>query len=650
MTRGDTLLVWTILSVAGLESSSVSCDLPRINGATISRKEFDERWRGKIVVLQGLLTGWPAWRSWGKGGFSRRFGHFEISRDHVNKRVLGHADDRNVAFGNGSFTVAEALAKESQGRRKALWLVQPPHPLSEAARTDIIIPDVLKGVRHTGPFVSVGMVGQGGNFNNHPENWLAQVRGRKRWMLLPPKTSIPSFARHARPCELLKLSAQRSFGEVLRHCVIKEGEVIYLGDNWHHATCNVKGNGSLNLAAGFIGKLDHLPRALQAAADGDTVSLSSYHDSELLANVDGKSSLSWAASSGHLAAVQHLLNQRVEPSCDHGRAEPMHWAAGYGHMLVVERLLALAAASRHCPEAVTLRTRDSEGLVPVAWAAKFGHRPIVELLLRRSNAAGQRIDVVAVDAKGATPLHWAARYGHDSVINALISTAAVAVDAAGADGTQALHWAAKYGEVPALDQLLSHRANPDAASADGTRPLHLAARYGQAAAVSMLLGAGIAVDATDANGARPLDWAVRLDHVEVVRRLVNFRASLLQVPSRRGQAGPLALHWAASAGHVQVIDVLASAEITALHAKDKAGMRPLHYAASAGHAAAIEALLKHRADPAAAALSGAVPAALAASKGHNHALQLLRSSADTLGLGASRISEKNFGSKNQAEL
>merc|ERR1719174_2676443 len=111
-----------------------------------------------------------------------------------------------------------------------------------------------------GPFLSVGGAGRGGFFNRHQENWLAHLRGRKLWLLMPPNETMPGSLAKQHPCAI---SAGLEAHPDLRRCVLEPGEVIYLGTNWWHGTCNLD---EAVIGLGYIGPVDHLPAAHQAAA------------------------------------------------------------------------------------------------------------------------------------------------------------------------------------------------------------------------------------------------------------------------------------------------------------------------------------------------------------------------------------------------
>ena len=114
----------------------------------------------------------------------------------------------------------DLLFSTSRDEQKELWL---------ALRTDFSIPSFLADLSRD-PVLSVGaMAGVGQSLHAHDASWLAQVRGRKLWIHLPPE-SIPRNVFH-------RVSA----GKLMREngavrCLVEVGEVLVQPANWWHAT------------------------------------------------------------------------------------------------------------------------------------------------------------------------------------------------------------------------------------------------------------------------------------------------------------------------------------------------------------------------------------------------------------------------------
>ena len=100
-------------------------------------------------------------------------------------------------------SIREALsASRDNNMAMGVWFLQPSHRLADQLRSDFVVPDLLKPVRGFGPLLSVGGLGRGGHFNRHDENWLAQLYGRKRWLLLSPKDGEPLELINRHPCTI----------------------------------------------------------------------------------------------------------------------------------------------------------------------------------------------------------------------------------------------------------------------------------------------------------------------------------------------------------------------------------------------------------------------------------------------------------------
>ncbi|KAH7019084.1 hypothetical protein EDB80DRAFT_188633 [Ilyonectria destructans] len=235
-------------------------------------------------------------------------------------------------------------------------------------------------------------------------------------------------------------------------------------------------------------------------------------------NIDGKDSygqtpLWWAATKGHKAVVQLLLDRGAHiEAADKGGRTPLLWAAAKGHKAVVRLLLDRGAH---------IEAADKWGRTPLLWAAAKGHEAVVQLLLNR----GAHIE--AADKWGRTPLLWAVAEGHEAAVQLLLDRGAYIEAADEYGGQTLLSWAAMKGYEAVVRLLLDRGAYIEAADKDGGQtPLSWAAMKGHAAVVRLLLDRGAYIDAADRGDRTPLSWAAAEGHEAVVWLLFDRGAHI----------------------------------------------------------------------------------------------------------------------------
>jgi ankyrin repeat protein len=121
----------------------------------------------------------------------------------------------------------------------------------------------------------------------------------------------------------------------------------------------------------------------------------------------------------------------------------------------------------------------------------------------------------------------------------------------------------------------------------------------------MLVRQGVDVNLRDASGATALHAAAWHGQIEALRRLLAHKAD----PALADDLGQTALDLALSAGHEQVVEILAAGQAAY-------GATGLHRAAAAGSLTLLKTLLATGQDASAADDSGRTPLHLAASRGH----------------------------------
>lgn len=224
----------------------------------------------------------------------------------------------------------------------------------------------------------------------------------------------------------------------------------------------------------------------------------------------GKTSLIWAATNGHEAVVQLLLEKGADFEAKAAYEwNALMWAAANGHEAVV-RLLREKGA--------TVKTKGEDGTA-LSEAARAGHEAVVQLLLEKG------ADVEAKALFGRTALSLAANFGHEAVVRLLLQYGAD-VEAQDDSGRRALYDAASKGHETVVRLLLENGADVEAETTYGWTALIEAARGGHEAVVRLLLEKGANTEAEAGFGRTAIDQAVNEGHEAVVQLLLEHGADV----------------------------------------------------------------------------------------------------------------------------
>ncbi|CAN0482314.1 unnamed protein product, partial [Hapterophycus canaliculatus] len=191
---------------------------------------------------------------------------------------------------------------------------------------------------------------------------------------------------------------------------------------------------------------------------------------------------------------------------------------------------------------------------------------------------------------GETLLHAAVRGGNKTVMETLMWKCGLDRDAsASRDGRTPLHRAVLDGKDDIAKMLVMSRVDLDIRDNSGDTPLHLAIKGGHVGLAEMLLLGGASPDTKGLDGSYPIHTAIRLGQHEVVRNLVQSRATLTCLNAERKT--PLAI--AVREERVSLAKLLlaggADPDFTKASLRRKTA---LHHAAESNKTAAIPALIE----------------------------------------------------------
>ncbi|HEY9182276.1 MAG TPA: ankyrin repeat domain-containing protein [Gammaproteobacteria bacterium] len=343
------------------------------------------------------------------------------------------------------------------------------------------------------------------------------------------------------------------------------------------------------------------------------------------ANADGQTALMVVARSGNTAAAELLIERGANVNAREQRKgqTALMWAVAQSHPAMVKLLLERGAevdsrsTVNEWERMVTAEPRQknlySGGFTPLLYAARQGCLACAELLLD----AGAKVDLT--DPDGVTPLLSAILNAHWDTARLLLARGAN-VNKWDYWGRTPLYLAVDFNTVP-------HGGRPDRPSLDDTTSLDM---------IDLLLAAGAnpnaqlklfppyrslrmdrGADAILDIGTTPLLRAARGADLAAIERLTT-RGALVDLPQRDGIT-PLMAGVGAGARPIDTrgkfrteLEALATAEAlldagAAIEARDARGRSALHYAASVGYTDVVELLVERGADVRAVDADGLTP-------------------------------------------
>jgi len=170
----------------------------------------------------------------------------------------------------------------------------------------------------------------------------------------------------------------------------------------------------------------------------------------------GKSDVADAAQKGDRAAVQKLIQQKIDvnaPQVDGATA--LHWAVYKQDGEMVDMLVRAGA---------NVKAANRTGVTPLEMAAIYGHAAIIDKLIKAGADAKQK------GPNGETMVMFAARSGNPQSIKVLLEAGADVNARETVRGTTALMWAVEQKHADAVKTLLAAGADPEAKSGGAGLP------------------------------------------------------------------------------------------------------------------------------------------------------------------------------------
>ncbi len=271
----------------------------------------------------------------------------------------------------------------------------------------------------------------------------------------------------------------------------------------------------------------------------------------------------------------------LEPMPAHDRLPALYEAARSGRVDRALQLLEAGVDPRALPDPAW---RDQRSLVVLAAVL-----PDLRLL-RALIARGADLNT---PHKGMTPLLAATRdswHGRPEAVMTLLANGADS-RAADSEGNTPLHHAARSSDPGVAALLRDAAAEVDALNQEGWSPLAVACQVGNWRLARFLLERGAKTEPADGTPVLLAAAGTEEDDPAGVQLLLKHKARA----DARDRQRRSALHEAALAGHVDIIDVLLAAGAN-LEARDALSRTPWLEAARAGRAAVVEHLLPHTPD------------------------------------------------------
>lgn len=219
-----------------------------------------------------------------------------------------------------------------------------------------------------------------------------------------------------------------------------------------------------------------------------------------------------------------------------------------------------------------------------------------------------------------TPLHLTVRHNRKDITELLLKKGAV-IDAIDDMGRTPLGLAAREtGNADIARYLISKGADVNTRDVLGWMPLNFAAWKGFNGMIDLLLDRGADYDSTKVSNSRMLQFAASSGSFRLFKMVLGKGKNLLS----NSETNILIMRNAVSGGSTEIVNMLLAKNIPIKNEANSFGWTPLHFAASKGHIQMIELLVKNGADLNSRSLSGKSAYNVAAEADQKETLELIK--------------------------
>ena len=161
---------------------------------------------------------------------------------------------------------------------------------------------------------------------------------------------------------------------------------------------------------------------------------------------------------------------------------------------------------------------------PLHLAVHQAHDHVVAALTEGYSES--ELDQAALLGRSTSALHTACQEGLDKIVHLLLNHSIAARDLPNADGIVPLYAASHEGHIRCVNELLSHKANPNCSNERGTTALFIATQKSHEAVCAALLRAKADPSIPNAEGSSPLRTAVFHCNAPITRLLLDHGANV----------------------------------------------------------------------------------------------------------------------------